>query len=193
MFFRAAGIMVIAIFYIGYFIKMIVQRKNGIITDHMGKGKTGLPKIVETALKAVSILMVILDLSSIILDRAAMPFPVRIAGLVLCIFGTSVFFMSMINMKNNWRAGVPEADKTELVTDGIYKFSRNPAFLGFDLVYTGISMMFFNWVLWFFTVAAVIIFHLQIVNVEEPFLTEAFGAEYKEYSKKVFRYIGRKP
>ncbi len=34
-----------------------------------------------------------------------------------------------LTMKNNWRAGVSHTDKTELVTDGIYQISRNPAFL----------------------------------------------------------------
>ncbi len=36
-----------------------------------------------------------------------------------------------------WRAGVSEKEKTELVTAGIYRWSRNPAFLGFDLLYIG--------------------------------------------------------
>ena len=35
-------------------------------------------------------------------------------------------------------------------------------------------------------------FHLQIVNVEEDFLTKAFRDEYLEYKKKVNRYLGRK-
>ena len=40
-------------------------------------------------------------------------------------------------MKDSWQAGIPDKDKTELVTTGIYRFSRNPAFLGFDLMYVG--------------------------------------------------------
>ncbi len=37
-----------------------------------------------------------------------------------------------------------------------------------------------------------IMFHLQIVNVEEEFLVHAFGDEYITYKKKVHRYLGRK-
>ncbi len=78
-----------------------------------------------------------------------------------------------------------------MVTAGIYRFSRNPAFLGFDLVYTGILLMFFNWVLLVFTVFAAVMLHLQIMQ-EEKFLSAAFGEEYLSYRKRVCRYIGRK-
>ena len=90
------------------------------------------------------------------------------------------------------KAGVSKTDKTELVTNGIYQISRNPAFLGFDLLYNGTLLMFFNWILCFLTVFAVIMYHLQIVNVEEDFLFATFGNEYLQYKKKVCRYIGRK-
>ena len=56
----------------------------------------------------------------------------------------AVFVTSVVTMRDSWRAGVSKTDKTELVTDGIYQISRNPAFLGFDLVYIGILLMFFN-------------------------------------------------
>ena len=49
--------------------------------------------------------------------------------------GDIVLVISVLTMKDSWRAGVSETDKTELVTDGIYQISRNPAFGGFDLVY----------------------------------------------------------
>ncbi len=103
-----------------------------------------------------------------------------------------VFVTSVVTMRDSWRAGVSKTDKTELVTDGIYQISRNPAFLGFDLVYIGILLMFFNPWLLIASVFAMLMFHLQIVNVEEDFLLETFGQEYLAYKKKVNRYIGRK-
>ena len=47
-------------------------------------------------------------------------------------------------MKDSWQAGIPDKDKTELVTTGIYRFSRNPAFLGFDLMYVGALLLYGN-------------------------------------------------
>lgn len=43
-------------------------------------------------------------------------------------------------MRDSWSAGISETDKTELVTEGIYQFSRNPAFLEFNLLYIGILL-----------------------------------------------------
>ena len=51
--------------------------------------------------------------------------------------------------------------------------------------------MFFNWVLWAVSCLGMILFNLQIVNVEEAFLLEAFGDEYLRYKKRVCRYLGR--
>lgn len=95
-------------------------------------------------------------------------------------------------MKNNRRAGVSENDKTELVTNGIYGWSRNPAFLGFDLTYIGILTSFFYFPLMIISFITVTVFHLQIVNVEEDFLTERFGQKYINYTKSVNRYWGKK-
>lgn len=120
------------------------------------------------------------------------PVSVRIFGAILSVAGTAIFIVAVWTMRDSWRAGVSKTDKTELVTNGIYQISRNPAFLGFDLLYIGTLLMFFNWILCFLTVFAVIMYHLQIVNVEEDFLFATFGNEYLQYKKKVCRYIGRK-
>lgn len=101
-----------------------------------------------------------------------------------------IFIIYVVQMKDNWRDGVQREDKTNLMTTGIYSISRNPAFLGFDLMYIGILFTFFNWYLCFATGFVVVFFHLQIVNVED-FLIETFGNEYLEYKKKICRYLGR--
>ena len=121
-----------------------------------------------------------------------MPARARDIGIVLAALGDIFFIISVITMKDNWRAGISPDEQTKLVTNGIYRISRNPAFLGFDLVYIGILMMFFHWPLFVITTFALIIFHLQIVNVEEPFLLTAFGEEYINYKNKTNRYLGRK-
>lgn len=94
-------------------------------------------------------------------------------------------------MKNNWIARVPKTDKTELVTEGIYKISRNPAFLGFDLLFFGFVFMFFNWILLVISLFIIVLIHFQITKVEEPFLRETFRKSYEEYTNKVLRYFGR--
>lgn len=192
MIFQVLAITILLVFYGCYFGKMISQRKRGIQTDQMGKGKKGIVKVIEVAMKIVTISVPIIEVISIVMNTFCLPIGARIVGLVLAILGDAVFICSVITMRDSWRAGVSETDKTELVTNGIYQISRNPAFLGFDLVYIGVVMMFFNWVIFVVSAFAMLMFHLQIVNVEEKFLIAAFGEEYLEYKKKVNRYIGRR-
>lgn len=181
-----------AIFYICYFAKMISQRKQGIKTDQLGKGKVGFVKFIEVTLKITTYLLPVIQVISIVLYSGTAHIALRIIGVVITALGVLAFIISVVQMKNNWRAGVQREEKTNLVTTGIYSISRNPAFLGFDLMYIGILFTFFNWYLCFATSFALVFFHLQIVNVEEEFLVEAFGQEYLEYQKKVCRYLGRK-
>ncbi len=181
-----------AVFYICYFAKMISQRKQGISTDQLGKGKEGFVKFIEVTLKITTRLIPIIEVISIVLCDGAIHIAMRTAGVMATAVGVLAFVISVLQMKDNWRAGVQREEKTNLVTTGIYSISRNPAFLGFDLMYIGILMAFFNWYLCGATIFVVVLLHLQIVNVEEDFLMEAFGEEYLAYKKKVCRYIGRK-
>ena len=98
-----------------------------------------------------------------------LPAGARLTGFCIGMLGDVVFLLSVLCMRDSWRAGIPDKDKIELVTNGIYRFSRNPAFLGFS-------------------VFAIIMLHLQILQ-EERYLADTFGATYREYCRHVFRYI----
>lgn len=190
--FQICAIIILLIFYGCYFGKMVIQKKKGIQTDQIGKGKRGIVKIIELTMKVATILVPIVEVVSICLNRTSLPAWARYIGIATAMLGDVIFVISVLTMRDSWRAGVSETDKTELVTDGIYQISRNPAFLGFDLVYIGVLLMFFNWILFVVSIFAMVMFHLQIVNLEEDFLTTAFGEEYLEYKRKVNRYLGRR-
>ena len=192
MVFMIIALALMASFYICYFAKMISQKKQGIDTDQLGKGKVGFIKLIEVTLKTSTYLIPAIEVASIIFYAGSVNIGIRIAGVTITTLGVVAFIVSVLQMKDNWRAGVQREEKTELVTTGIYSISRNPAFLGFDLMYIGIVITFFNWYLCVATCIVMVLFHLQIVNVEEDFLIEAFGDEYIKYRKKVCRYFGRK-
>ena len=190
--FQISAVIILLVFYGCYFGKMFMQKKKGIQTDQIGKGKTGFVKMIELTMKVATLLVPLVEIISIAVNVSNLLIIARYLGIVTAILGDIVFVISVWTMKDSWRAGVSPTDKTELVTTGIYQISRNPAFLGFDLVYVGICLMFFNWLLFLVSVFAMIMFHLQIVNVEEEFLLDFFGEEYISYKKKVNRYFGRK-
>ena len=190
--FKLISIASIIAFYGCYFLKMFHQKRQGIQTDQIGKDKIGFVKFVEITMKIAAILVFIAGLVSIFLETGHSLTAIRVMGAIISVGGTVIFIVAVWTMRDSWRAGVSKTDKTELITNGIYHISRNPAFLGFDLLYIGTLLMFFNWILCFLTVFAVTMYHLQIVNVEEDFLLATFGNEYLKYKKKVCRYIGRR-
>lgn len=190
--YKIIALIILAAFYGCYFSKMLTQSRKGIKTDRLGRGKSGFVRFVEFGVKLAAVICPITEVVSIILGTSMLPPALRIAGACIGALGAIIFIISVVTMRDSWRAGVPEKRETKLVTDGIYKISRNPAFLGFDLVYIGILLMFFNFVLLAVTVIAAVMLHLQIVNVEEDFLCAEFGEEYLNYKKQVCRYLGRK-
>ena len=192
MIFKILALGLMAAFYFCYLSKMISQKKQGIRTDQLGRGKEGFLKFIEVSLKITTYLLLFLQIISILFYSGGTHRLLQITGVIVELLGVVMFIISVAEMKDNWRAGVQREEKTNLVTSGIYSISRNPAFLGFDLMYIGILLTFFNWLLCVATAFAVFLFHLQIINVEEDFLLETFGREYIEYKKKVCRYLGNK-
>lgn len=187
---RIIGIIEIIVFYAAYLLKLVDQKKRGIKTNQLGHGKK-LPRtvVIEVLLKMMSMIIVVTMVISVILDTAWFSDPVvRSIGLIIFAFGICFFITAMVTMKDSWRAGIPSDDKTTMISSGIYRFSRNPAFLGFDLTYIGTCLAFGNMVL-FVTAAITIIFmHLQILE-EEKFLENTFKEEYRSYKSRVGRYF----
>lgn len=191
MLYQILGIGILLAFYSIYLGKMLLQRQKGIQTDHIAKGtKKGNLMTVEVLMKIATYSVLGVELISIAFNSAQLHWGARLIGFCIGVVGVIIFGISVYTMKDNWRAGIPQEAQTSMVTEGIYSVSRNPAFLGFDLAYIGILLMFFNWVLLAFTVFAIILLHLQILQ-EEAYLPTVFGEEYTAYHKRVKRYIGR--
>ena len=131
--FKLISIASIIAFYGCYFVKMFHQKKQGIQTDQIGKNKVGFVKFVEITMKIAAILVFIAGLSSIFFETEHNPVSVRIFGAILSVAGTAIFIVAVWTMRDSWRAGVSKTDKTELVTNGIYQISRNPAFLPYEI------------------------------------------------------------
>ena len=189
--YRLLALFVLAVFYGIYLIKQWRQKRRGIQTMQIGRGKKAQTHTVETLMGIVTVGIIPAQLLSIGFGWSYLPANARFTGFCIGMAGDLIFLISVLCMKDSWRAGIPDRDRTELVTDGIYAFSRNPAFLGFDLQYVGVLLMFCNLLTATFTVFAVTMLHLQILQ-EESYLTVTFGSAYLDYRHRVFRYLGRR-
>ena len=189
--YRLLALFVLAVFYGIYLIKQWRQKSRGIQTMQIGRGKDAQTHTVETLMGIATVGIIPAQLLSIAFGWSHLPANARFTGFCVGMLGDLIFLISVLCMKDSWRAGIPEEDRTELVTEGIYSFSRNPAFLGFDLQYIGLLLMFCNLLTGMFSVFAITMLHLQILQ-EERYLTAAFGPEYLQYRRHVLRYLGRR-
>ena len=189
--YRILALLVLAVFYGIYLVKQWKQKRRGIQTMQIGRRKEAQTHTVETLMGIATVGIIPAQLLSIGFGWSYLPANARFTGFCIGMVGDLIFLISVLCMKDSWRAGIPDRDRTELVTDGIYAFSRNPAFLGFDLQYIGVLLMFCNLLTAAFTVFAVSMLHLQILQ-EERYLTAAFGPEYLQYRRHVLRYLGRR-
>ena len=188
--YRLLALFVLAVFYGIYLVKQWRQKRRGIQTMQIGRGKETQTHTVETLMGIATVGIIPAQLLSIAFGWSHLPANARFTGFCIGMGGDLIFLISVLCMKDSWRAGIPANDKTELVTGGVYAYSRNPAFLGFDLQYIGVLLMFCNLLTAAFTVFAVSMLHLQILQ-EERYLTATFGRAYLDYRHRVFRYLGR--
>lgn len=189
--YRLLTVAVLLIFYAVYFTKMFVQKRHGIRTHQIGRRREKGLHTVEMLMSAATLGIVPAQLVSVCIDWSCLPSGARFTGFLIALIGDAIFLIAVHCMKDSWRAGIPEKDKTELVTVGIYAFSRNPAFLGFDLMYIGVLFMYCNILTGAFTAFAVVMLHMQILQ-EERYMASTFGEEYLSYKKRVLRYLGRR-
>lgn len=186
---QIAFILLMAIFYTVYFTKQILQRKEGVSTLILGKGDKPQRVIkIETWLKILSFTLPVVEVLSIFWNLMELPVWFQCIGIVVAAIGVLFFCMAILTMKGSWRAGIPEKKETSLILDGIFRYSRNPAFVGFDLLYLGILIAFPNAWHACFVAAAIYAFHLQILN-EEDYMAQTFGEEYSQYKNRVRRYL----
>lgn len=189
--FFALALVILVLFYTVYFVKMLIQHKHGIKTRQIGRRKEKDIHMVELLMSIATLAAPAAQLLSIAFGWSCMPSGARFTGFLIGMLGDIIFLISVVCMKDSWRAGIPDKDKTELVTNCIYKFSRNPAFLGFDFMYAGVLLMYFNPLTAVFSLFAAVTLHLQILQ-EEKYLTSVFGSSYTAYKSRVFRYLGRR-
>lgn len=107
----------------------------------------------------------------------------RFAGWISVVVGAALIVGSMR------AAGNVELERPdELVTHGPYARSRHPMYVGWTLIYGGISLVTGNvWLVSLFP-ALLGLVHLETTR-EEKELRSAFGAEYDEYRSRVRRYF----
>lgn len=109
-------------------------------------------------------------------------------GFALLHFSIIWIFIAQMQMGTNWRIGIDEKNKTNLVTKGLFSVSRNPIFLGILIAVFGVFMILPNVFTFFIAFTGYIVIQIQI-KLEEEFLLKEFGEDYNIYKKNTRRFL----
>lgn len=185
---RIAATLILLSFYSLYIAKILIQKKQAIRTNQMGKGNKPAKVLrIEQLTMGATILQCAASIASILWAVPQENKGLRLTGMLMGIAAIAFFGAAIITMKTSWRVGIPE-EKTTLITKGIYRISRNPAFVGFDLLYLSLCLLLPSLPLILSSLLAAGMLHLQILQ-EESHLTRVFGEAYEAYCKHTRRYL----
>ena len=192
--FQFVALLAFLALFVGRIVTM--RLREGINPITLAAGKTGLRMLAEALLPiglvawALAIVLASFDVGlpwgldeSLVNDPA-----VQTAGAALIVGGIAVFALALVAFGASWRVGIDEEHPGGLVTDGVFRFSRNPIFLFLDAYFVGAFLI--NGTVFFLAgaVLAVTVTHYQILQ-EERFLESRYGKDYLEYKRRTPRYV----
>ena len=105
--------------------------------------------------------------------------PLSALGWVIYFCGLSVMALALFHFS---------ASSGHLAKKGIYRFSRNPMYIGYFMIYIGIALLIGSWFHLAMTFVYQIAVHWLILS-EERWCLEKFGESYESYYRQVRRYI----
>ena len=138
----------------------------------------------------VIILTSLVYFSSTKLELIYLPYR-QIVSVIILIIGLIVIVSPVVDFIKSKTTVNPVKFKNvnRLVTTGIYRYSRNPMYLGMILIIISTTVYYLN----FLSVFSPLIFYIWInkfqINREEIFLEDKFGSEYLKYKSKTRRWI----
>ena len=120
--------------------------------------------------------------------------PWRYLGVLMILLGVVPLADSIVRFVREGH-GTPEPlHPTEtLVVSGLYRYVRNPMYIGVVLMIFGQSIFLANRHIAEYGLIAALIINLFVFFYEEPTLTERYGAQYQQYRRQVGRWIPRLP
>jgi protein-S-isoprenylcysteine O-methyltransferase Ste14 len=114
----------------------------------------------------------------------------RYFGVLPTLIGTAIYFWCAWDFTFAGRGTPAPIDPPkELVVRGLYRYVRNPMYVGILLILLGEAVLFASWRLVEYTAVVFIFFFLFVALYEEPGLRQKFGESYRRYCKSVPRWI----
>jgi protein-S-isoprenylcysteine O-methyltransferase Ste14 len=103
------------------------------------------------------------------------------SGLIICLFGMIFTVVAILNFVTS--------PKDKVITRGLYRFTRNPTYIGMILMQIGLGIACSSWLYLLLTVAMMILLNANL-SAEERYCLYRFGDDYRKYKNITPRWIG---
>lgn len=143
------------------------------------------PILFGTAIAAA----LLLDRFVGILPKAGSGLAFWIAGGLLAAAAVALDFWALKTLWASHTTAMPHRCASRLVTDGPFRYSRNPIYLGYTLMTIAFGLLTGN--AWFFVtaIAAAAVTNIIAIRCEEMHLLARFGVDFERYCKRTRRWI----
>lgn len=116
----------------------------------------------------------------------------RIAGNLALLSGLVLYVRTAVQFGSEGEGTPSPTDEpAELVTGGIYSYTRNPMYIGVLLIIVGQALRKRSLSMLWWAAGCWIGFHNRVIRFEEPHLTEKYGEDYEQYLEQVPRWTPR--
>lgn len=183
-----AGLVTFASVAFGWRVWIQLQRTGD--TGLRGSWRT-LPGVV-TLLSGIAAIAAapILDLTDVVDPLEPMVHPlVQAVGIVCFATGFVLTVRAQLDMGASWRIGIDVAERTAPITEGVFRYVRNPIFTGMILAFAGVTLLVPNVVALVGIALVVVGLQVHVRLGEEPQLISAHGDAYRSYMGKAGRFV----
>jgi protein-S-isoprenylcysteine O-methyltransferase Ste14 len=113
----------------------------------------------------------------------------QLIALILIIIGIIIRWIAILKLKDSFTVDVNVKENQVIVTDGLYKKIRHPAYLGSLISFLGLSLVFINIYSFLIVIIPITIAFLHRIKIEENVLSQGLGEGYIKYSRRTKKLI----
>ena len=137
--------------------------------------------------KSLIVLMIVISLA--LPATRVIPFPVNLAGIALFLIGARMALSAKKQFQEKNIPIRPQDTPTALDTDGAFRYTRNPMYLGIAIGLAGLAVLMCSYVNFAVPVVFLVVMDIAFVRYEEDLLEAQLGDEYLAYKSRVRRWV----
>lgn len=115
--------------------------------------------------------------------------PALWAGGVLVAAGLALMAAALVSFLRARTTPVPHRDPAALITTGVFRWTRNPIYLGDTLILAGLCLRWGAWIALLLVPVFIVLIDRRFVRPEEARLSRVFGRAFEEYARRTRRWL----